>query len=141
IGTVVLQLLGLQGPHLPQAIINAAQLMIGTYVGLMLKTNQIANKTKTIGLAVGSGMMLLFGSIILSMLLTKLQPISNAKVLLRHAQDQNEHMGIISHEIVADLSIVSVYQLFRTFFIYFAVPPLLKLNFKKRDKRVEKQDN
>ena len=141
IGTVVLQLLGLQGPHLPQAIINAAQLMIGTYVGLMLKTNQIANKTKTIGLAVGSGLMLLIGSITLSILLTKLQPISKATGLLSLAPGGMDQMGIIAHEIGADLSIVSGYQLFRTFFIYFAVPPLLKLIFKKRDKRVEKQDN
>src|SRR5699024_11110243 len=128
-------------PHVPQAMINAAALMIGTYVGLMLKTNQIANKTKKIGLEVGSGVMLLFDLIILSMLLTKLQPIYKATGLIMLAAGGMDQMGIIAHEIGADLSIVSGYQLFRTFFIYFAVPPLLKLIFKKRDKRVEKQDN
>src|SRR5699024_11135600 len=114
--TVVLQLVGLQEPHVPQAIINAAQLMIGPYVGLMLKTNQIVNKTKTIGLAVGSGLMLLIGSITLSVLLTKLQPISKAAGWLSLAPGGMDQMGIIAHEIGADLSIVSGYQLFRTFF-------------------------
>src|SRR5699024_6945831 len=114
---------------------------VGTYVGLMLKTNKNANKTKTIGLAVGNGQMMVVGSIILSMLLTKLQPISKATGLLSLAPGGMDQVGIIALEIGADLSIVSGYQLFRTFFIYFAVPPLLKLIFKKRDKRVEKQDN
>jgi uncharacterized protein len=38
-------------------------------------------------------------------------------------------MGIIAHEINADVSIVTCYQLFRTFFIFFAVPPLLRAIF------------
>src|SRR5690625_2058164 len=102
----------------------------------MLKTNQIANKTKTIGLAVGSGLMLLFGSIILSMLLTKLQPISKATGLLCLAPDGMDQMGIIAHEIGADLSIASGYQLFRTFFIYFALSSLLRVIFSDRYIRV-----
>lgn len=135
IGTAILQLLGLQGPQLPAFVVNAAQLMIGTHVGLMLRTNQITRKTRTISLAVGSGLMLLLGSIILSISLTKLQSISKATGLLSLAPGGMDQMGIIAHEIGADLSIVSGYQLFRTFFIYFAVPPLLKLVFKRRGRR------
>ncbi|WP_244965673.1 AbrB family transcriptional regulator [Paenibacillus alvei] len=39
-------------------------------------------------------------------------------------------MGIIAHEIQADLSMVSGYQIFRTLFISFAVPPLLQFLFR-----------
>lgn len=138
IGTAILQIIGLTGPQLPASVINAAQLMIGTHVGMMLRTNQIARKTRTISLAVGSGLMLLIGSIILSMLLTGVQSISKATGLLSLAPGGMDQMGIIAHEIGADLSIVSGYQLFRSFFIYFAVPPLLKLIFSGRRKGIDR---
>lgn len=132
IGTVILQLVGLEGPHLPFSLVNIGQLMIGTHVGLMLKTDQLPRKMRTIGLAIGSGLMLVIGGIALSFLLTSLQPISRATGLLSLAPGGMDQMGIIAHETHADLSIVSGYQLFRTFFIFFAVPPLLKLIFKGR---------
>lgn len=70
VGTAILQLFGLHGPQLPVFVINAAQLMIGTYVGLMLRTNDITNKVKTLSLAIGSGFMLLFGALLLGVILT-----------------------------------------------------------------------
>ncbi|MBS8264225.1 hypothetical protein DYI25_07225 [Mesobacillus boroniphilus] len=41
-------------------------------------------------------------------------------------------MGIIANEVRADISIVSGFQLFRLFFIYFIVPPVLRLYFKRK---------
>ncbi len=139
LGTVILQLLGMQGPELPAIMINMAQLMIGTHVGLMLKADQITGKVRTIGLAIGSGLMLVIGGILLGMLLTKLQPISSATGLLSMAPGGMDQMGIIAHEIHANLSIVSGYQLFRTFFIYFAIPPLLKMVFKLLNRKKAEQ--
>lgn len=135
IATTILQLSGLHGPQLPSILINVAQLMIGTYVGLMLKTDQLQRKKRTISLAIGSGIMLVVGAVLLSLLLTKLHPISNATGLLSMAPGGMDQMGIIAHAIHANLSIVSGYQLFRTFFIFFAVPPLLKLIFKKIERK------
>jgi membrane AbrB-like protein len=142
IGTAILQSFGLVGPPLPSILINIAQLMIGTYVGMMLKPNQMPRKMKTIGLAIGSGFLLVVGALGLSILLTKLQPVSKATGLLSLAPGGMDQMGIIAHEIHADLSIVAGYQLFRTFFILFAVPPLLKLIFKLMPgKKAEQQPN
>lgn len=137
IGTTILQLAGLQGPQLPSVLISAAQLMIGTHVGLMLKVNQLHRKTRTISLAVGSGFMLMIGAVVLSMILTKLHPISHATSLLSMAPGGMDQMGIIAHEIDANLSIVSGYQLFRLFLIFFAVPPLLKIIFRIMDRKKE----
>lgn len=130
IGTAIFQLIGLNGPTLPSLIINLAQLMIGTHVGLMLQTDLITNKAKTFSLAIGSGLMLMIGSILLSVVLTLLQHVTEATALLSLAPGGMDQMSIIAHEINADLSIVSGYQLFRTFFIFFAIPPLLKWLFK-----------
>ncbi|MEN1969225.1 AbrB family transcriptional regulator [Lentibacillus sp. N15] len=135
VGTAVLQAFGMEGPNLPPVVISLSQLMIGTHVGLMLQVNQIQQKVRTIGLAVGSGLMLLIGSIVLGMVLTKIQPVTHATSLLSLAPGGMDQMGIIAHEIHADLSMVSGYQLFRTFFIYFAVPPLVKVIFRQINKK------
>lgn len=129
IGTAVLMLVGLDGPALPPTLINAAQLMIGTYVGLLLKPNLLTRKLRTISLAIGSGLLLILGACGLSLLLTKLHPVTLSTGLLSLAPGGMDQMGIIAHEIHADLSIVAGYQLFRTFFIFFAVPPLLRMVF------------
>lgn len=139
IGTTILQISGLQGPALPHMIINAAQLMIGTHVGLMLKLDQLTQKLRTISLAVGSGLLLILGALGLSVLLTKLQPVSKSTGLLSLAPGGIDQMGIIAHEIHADLSMVAGYQLFRIFLILFAVPPFMRMMFNIRPGRAEQR--
>ncbi|WP_240377072.1 AbrB family transcriptional regulator [Bacillus piscicola] len=129
VGTVLLQLGGMNGPELPDSLIHAAQFLIGTHVGLMLHLAQLPNKMRTISLAFASGMLLVAGSILLSFLLTSLQPLDHATGLLSLAPGGMDQMGVIAHEIHADLSIVSGYQLFRTLFIFFAIPPIIKWFF------------
>ncbi|OCT13480.1 AbrB family transcriptional regulator [Paenibacillus pectinilyticus] len=129
-GTAIVQVLGLHGPALPSSLINVAQIMIGINVGLMLKPSQLTNKLQTISLAIGSSLLLLIGAYGLSMIFIKLQSVSKSTALLSLAPGGMDQMGIIAHEINANLSIVAGYQLFRTFFIFFAVPPMLRLLFK-----------
>ncbi|MCZ8513218.1 AbrB family transcriptional regulator [Paenibacillus filicis] len=126
IGTALLQLTGLHGPALPGVITDIAQLMIGTYVGLMLRPGQLPNKVRTLSLAIGSSLLLIAGALGMALLLSVLQPVSEATGLLSLAPGGMDQMGIIAHEIHADLSIVAGYQLFRMFFILFVVPPLLR---------------
>lgn len=135
IGTASLQAFGIEGPGLPSVLTNMAQLMIGTHIGLMLQADQIRQKIRMIFLAIGSGLLLLVGGVVLSVLLTYIQPVTSATSLLSLAPGGMDQMGIIAHEIGADLSLVSGYQLFRTFFIYFAVTPFMKLLFKYGKKR------
>ncbi|WP_027092274.1 AbrB family transcriptional regulator [Cohnella thermotolerans] len=136
IGTAILQLSsGLHGPALPTALINAAQLAIGTNVGLMLKPGRLTHKVRTFSLAIGSALVLIIGALGLAYLLTKLQSVSAATGLLSLAPGGMDQMGIIAHEIGADLSMVAGYQLFRTFFIFLAVPPLIRLLFRLSDGR------
>ncbi|MFA8302610.1 AbrB family transcriptional regulator [Paenibacillus alvei] len=70
------------------------------------------------------------GALALSVLLAALQSVSESTALLSLAPGGMEQMGIIAHEIQADLSMVSGYQIFRTLFISFAVPPLLQFLFR-----------
>lgn len=131
IAAAALHLGGLTAPELPSPILAAAQLMIGCYVGLLLKPENLPNKPKLITAAVLSGIVLIAGACGLSYLLTRLHTMSAATSLLSLAPGGMDQMGIIAHEINANVSIVSCYQLFRTFFIFLAVPPLLKLLFRR----------
>ncbi|WP_062107484.1 AbrB family transcriptional regulator [Bacillus niameyensis] len=135
IGTAIFQAYGLDGPMLPSTVINMAQLMLGIHVGLILKPNQIPREFRTFALAIGSGCFLVLGATVLSLFFTHIQPVSNATALLSLAPGGMDQMGIIAHAIHADLSVVSGYQLFRTLFIFFAVPPFIRVLFNVADKR------
>ncbi|QWU13975.1 hypothetical protein SAMN04487895_101241 [Paenibacillus sophorae] len=130
IGTAVLQICGRSGPALPAVLLAAAQLMIGVYVGLLLKPANLKHKLRTILLAVGSSVLLITGAWFLSLLLRVNTDASPATALLSMAPGGMDQMSLIAHEVNADLPMVAGYQLFRTFFIFFAVPPLIKLFFR-----------
>ncbi|GFN32868.1 ammonia monooxygenase [Paenibacillus curdlanolyticus] len=139
--TAILHLSGVNSPALPMEVLDAAQYLIGTYVGLLLKPEQIQNKRRVMTLALLSGMTLIAGAFGLSMLLTKLHDMSSATSFLSLAPGGMDQMGLIANEINADISIVTVYQIFRTWFIYFAVPPLLRITFQALEKRQQKGKN
>lgn len=126
IGTACLQMLGLYGPTLPLVVTNAAQFMIGAYVGLLLKPGQLAHKLRTISLAIMSSILLVGGALGFSLLLTKFQPVSMSTALLSLSPGGMDQMSIIAHVVHADLSMVAGFQLFRMMFIFFIIPPLLK---------------
>jgi hypothetical protein len=119
------------GPALPSGLLDAAQLLNGAYVGLLLHPESLTHKVRTIVLAFLGSAVPIPGSLGLSAMLVRLQGVSPATAFLSQAPGGMDQMGIMAKEIHADISTVSCYQLFRTWFIYFAVPPLVKLLFKR----------
>ena len=65
------------------------------------------------------------------MILIHLNHVTPSTSLLSLAPGGMDQVGILAHEIQADLSMVTGYQLFRLFFIYFVVPPVLRYLFTK----------
>ena len=137
LGTAILTYSGFTGPSLPLAVLDASQLMIGGYIGMLLKPEKLEKKTSTIALALLSGFMLVIGSLVLSFFLSDALNINIVTSFLSLAPGGMDQMGIIAHEVRADLSMVSGFQLFRLFFIYFAVPPILRWYFKGKINRKE----
>ncbi|WNS45038.1 AbrB family transcriptional regulator [Paenibacillus sp. MMS20-IR301] len=135
--TAVLQISGLEGTMLPAVLTNAAQLMIGVYVGLLLDPRKLNHKLLTLSLAVGSGAVLIAGAYGFSLLFAYLESVSAATALLSLAPGGMDQMSLIAHEVGAELPTVAGFQLFRTFFIFFAVPPLFKLIFHERKRKPE----
>ncbi|MBP1990524.1 AbrB family transcriptional regulator [Paenibacillus eucommiae] len=126
LGTALLQLAGLEGPVLPGIVINVAQLAIGIYVGMLLKPEQLKHGWRTLAVAIGSGLLLILGSLGLSLLLISTHPVALSTALLCLAPGGLDQMGIIAQEIDADISMVASYQLFRILFILFIVSPILQ---------------
>lgn len=130
-GTAALVIAGINGPELPAAMLDISQLLIGTHIGLMMKPEKLEHKAKTISLAVLSGLLLIAGSLLLSLLIMYFFDLSPSTSFLSLAPGGMDQMAIIAHEIDANLAIVTGYQLFRLFFIFFVVPPFLKWLFYK----------
>lgn len=133
--TSILQISGLQGPALPALLLSGAQLMIGVFVGLLLDPRKLNNKLLTLSLAIGSGIVLISGAYVFSLIFAYIESVTASTALLSLAPGGMDQMSLIAHEVGGDLPTVAGYQLFRTFFIFFAVPPLFKLIF--REKKVQ----
>lgn len=132
IGTAVLCIAGVQSYSLPPAITDAAQFCIGCYIGILLKPQQLANKSTIIACAILNGLVLILFSWALSHVLVLLHGIPPVTSFLSLAPGGMDQMGIVAHEIGAILSLVTCYQLFRTIFILLLMPPVLKLLWKHK---------
>ncbi|OMP68364.1 AbrB family transcriptional regulator [Domibacillus epiphyticus] len=129
---------GVHGPLLPPSLLDVSQFMIGGYIGLLLKPEQLKDKTKMISLSIISGLLLICASFAFSVLLSKQYDLSSLTSFLSLAPGGMDQMSIVAHEVNADVSTVTSYQLFRMMFIFFAVPAMLRLVLKIRWNKQEK---
>ncbi|MGE8021474.1 AbrB family transcriptional regulator [Peribacillus frigoritolerans] len=139
--TAAIGLLGLQGPPLPPSLLDISQFMVGGYIGLLLKPEQLDNKRKTLLFALMNGLILICATMFFSFLLTQYYDLSTITGFLSLAPGGMDQMGIIAQEVNANVSTVTSYQLFRMAFIYAAVPPLLRLVLKLSLRKKDKNNN
>jgi uncharacterized protein len=130
VATTILNLTDLHAPSLPTYVLDFSQVMIGVYIGLMLKPDRLKAKGKMMMLAILSGLVLIFGSMLLGLLLVHYYGVSISTSFLSLAPGGMDQMGILAHETNADVSIVTAFQIFRLLFIFFAVPPFLRWVFR-----------
>ncbi|MGE7880046.1 AbrB family transcriptional regulator [Peribacillus muralis] len=130
IAAAAMGLLGLHGPPLPPSLLDLSQFMVGGYIGLLLKPEQLDHKGKTLFLALMNGLILIGATMFFSFLLAQHYHLSPITGFLSLAPGGMDQMGLIAQEVHADVSTVTSYQLFRMAFIYAAVPPLLRLVLK-----------
>jgi len=141
IAVAAVGLFGLQGPPLPPSLLDISQFMVGGYIGLLLKPEQLDNKRKTLFFALMNGLILICATMFFSFLLTQYYDLSTITGFLSLAPGGMDQMGIIAQEVNADVSTVTSYQLFRMAFIYAAVPPLLRLVLKLSLRKKDKNNN
>ncbi|MFB7142810.1 AbrB family transcriptional regulator [Gottfriedia sp. NPDC056225] len=132
VASIILNLSGLHGPALPSVILNCSQLMMGSYIGLLLKPEKLANKLKIVLVSILSGVILLTFSLLSSIFLTHIHTIDHITALLSLAPGGMDQMALIAKEVDADITVIMCYQLFRTLFIFIVVPYLLRYIFRAR---------
>ncbi|ASV69517.1 AbrB family transcriptional regulator [Cytobacillus sp. FSL W7-1323] len=129
IATSLMTLLNINGPELPNSLLEIAQVFIGINIGLMMHPEKLENKWKLLSLGALSSALLIVISMVLSFLLSHFYGFSLATSFLSLSPGGMDQMAIIAHEVDAQLAVVTGYQLFRVFFIFFIVPPCLKYLF------------
>ncbi|OCA88307.1 hypothetical protein A8F94_06725 [Bacillus sp. FJAT-27225] len=129
---------GIEGPALPDSTLDLSQLLIGAHLGLMFKRETFSTHGTRLIWAIASGIALLAGAAVLAILLNKAYEMDFITSYLSVAPGGMDQMSMIGHETGADLSIIAGYQLFRIFFIFFALPYLIRGLFSLLGKREKK---
>lgn len=127
----VIHMCGVEIPPIPVSFLHIAQLLIGAYIGLLLKPHMIRLPKKVLVAGLLNTVVLIVitygGSIIVQLMLG----YSFATSFLSTAPGGLDQMGLLAAAVGADISIVTVFQLFRLLFIFLIVLPLLKVVTRK----------
>lgn len=130
----VIHMCGVEIPPIPVSFLHVAQLLIGAYIGLLLKPHMIRLPKKVLVAGVLNTVSLIVitygGSLIVQLLLG----YSFATSFLSMAPGGLDQMGLLAAAVGADISTVTVFQLFRLLFIFLFVLPLLKVATRKMKK-------
>ena len=117
---------GLETPPVPVSLLHVAQLLIGAYIGLLLKPHMIRLPNKVLVAGVLNAVALIAITYVGSVMVQWLLGYSFATSFLSTAPGGLDQMGLLAAAVGADISTVTVFQLFRLLFIFLVVLPLLK---------------
>lgn len=130
-----LQLFSVHTPEIPSAFLHIAQLMIGAYIGQLLKPHMLKLGKKVLIFGIGTAFILLACSYGQGWMLTKIMDYSLATGFLSAAAGGLDQMSLLASAIGADISTVTVFQMFRLLFVFIILLPLLKLVCKAIDRK------
>lgn len=135
---VVLKLFSIDTPEVPSLFLHVAQLFIGAYIGLLLKPDMIKLGNRVLLLGMGSALLLLVITFVQGLLVVHFLNYSLSTSFLSTAAGGLDQMSLLANAIGADVSIVTVFQVFRLLFVFLVVLPLLKVACAYLDRRVLK---
>ncbi|MBK3493671.1 AbrB family transcriptional regulator [Viridibacillus sp. YIM B01967] len=130
--TLISNLTFIQASPLPIGVLSLCQLLIGTHIGLLLKPENLYYKKQIFTLAFASSLLLIGVTFLLSIfVMVRLENTSILTGFLSLAPGGMDQMGIIAHEVGADVSTITIYQVFRMLYIYILIPPFLTFVLKR----------
>lgn len=128
---IIIHMCGAEVPHIPVSLLHIAQLLIGAYIGLLLKPDMIRLPKKVLMAGLLNTVALIIVTYGGSLIVKWLLGYSFATSFLSTAPGGLDQMGLLAAAVGADISIVTVFQLFRLLFIFLVVLPLLKMAARK----------
>lgn len=129
LSSALLSLSGFEPLHVPNFFTIIAQLCLGIYLGLGMKTNKLNNWRLLLPITLISSFLVVGFSLLLAYGLHSIFQISMATAFLCIAPGGLPEMGVTAQIVNADLSLVAAFQLFRVFFILFIIPLFLRKVF------------
>lgn len=118
-------------PEMPSYLMNFALLCIGSHIGLALKPHMIQLPTRYLLAGVFGAVALLALTYGMSFILVSVLDFSFATSFLSTAPGGLDQMVLLADASGADVSTVTVFQIFRLLFIFLMVMPMLRFYYKK----------
>lgn len=131
VSTAALVILGFQAPSLPNLILNIAQLLVGSHIGLLMVLKGSKNLKLVLMMSLLLSLCTIGFSLFIGYIMPKLMDVSILTGLLGAAPGGVAEMGVTAAQLHANVSIVTAYQLFRLFFILLIMPFVLRILLKK----------
>lgn len=113
-------------PVMPESLLHFAQLLIGVYIGLLLKKENLKVTKKLVFYAFFSSIVLIVAALGISVLLQHYYGLSFATSFLSTVPGGLDQMGIIAASVQADVTVVTAFQLFRILFLSVLIVPFVK---------------
>jgi len=124
--TMLLQLTNVTAPVVPVWILHIAQICIGAYIGLLLKPKMLKLGARLLILGISSALVLLLITYLQGLVLIHLFDYSLPTSFLSTAAGGLDQMSLLATAVGADISVVTVFQMFRLLFVFIVIIPLLK---------------
>ncbi len=122
-------------PQVPVIVMDVAQVLIGAHIGLMLKPHMIKLPVRVLLGGIFSAFALIvlaFGS---SFLMSFALHTTLATSFLSTAPGGIDQMVLLADAVKAEVSLVSMFQMFRLLFIFVLIMPLMKMFYRWREKK------
>lgn len=130
---IAFKLVGVETPAMPSDILHIAQVLIGAYIGLLLKPSTLRLPLKVLSAGILSMIAMIALSYGTSILIADYLDLSFATSFLSTAPGGLDQMGLLAAAVNADISVVTVFQLFRLLFIFLCILPVIKWYYRKKE--------
>ena len=130
---ILLKLLAIEAAPMPSDVLNIAQLFIGAYIGLLLQPETLRLPGKVLVGGIASTLTMIAITYGTSLVIAYFLDLSFATSFLSTAPGGLDQMGILAAAVQADISVVTVFQLFRLLFIFLCILPLIKWIYRKNN--------
>ncbi|KMY33108.1 hypothetical protein ACZ11_13670 [Lysinibacillus xylanilyticus] len=122
---------GIDVPKLPLSLLHIAQLMLGIYIGLLLKKEDLHLSKKHVFYAFVSAGIFIGAAYGLTFIMKSLYSLDFKTGFLSIVPGGLDQMGIIAASVHANVTIVTAFQLFRVLVVSVFLVPFVKMFVKK----------
>lgn len=128
-----LQLASIEIPEIPVSGLHIAQIVMGIYIGLLLKKEDLHLSKKLIFYSFVSSFLYIVSAYALALLMMQFYPLDFKTSFLSIVPGGLDQMGIISTSVHADSTVVTAFQLFRVLVVSIAIIPSIKYFTRRND--------